>query len=301
MENVFSYLSVCYHRLPYRLLILGLVAVDLLCTVYVICELPPFTGGYNFLTDDRVVVAMRRLKLYGGFSNMFISTIWFHFNKDIISNVEVELNLLGVNLISGAAVRRCLNEISIVFLFYISTSLLYFLSSWAFWTQLTMLIIYFINSSFVFGCCGLLSCSLLQLGSFFNDFLRFNKHQDSVLKYQRISTVLEKVCHLFKLPMFLIISYSFILSLFNLYILFSSLRPNLFWTNVFLFFCVVYYQYPLLMVIRSCTELNKKVIAKLMIMKYNFQVFRYKAVTETLKIQVHLQFDAIHCMGIYDK
>ncbi|CAH1406673.1 unnamed protein product [Nezara viridula] len=112
MENVFSYLSVCYHRLPYRLLILGLVAVDLLCTVYVICELPPFTGGYNFLTDDH---------------------------------------------------------------------------------------------------------------------------------------------------------------------------------------------YPVLMVIRSCTELDKKVIAKIMTMKYNFQVFRYNVVTETHKIQVQLQFDAIHCMGIYDK
>ncbi|CAH1406670.1 unnamed protein product [Nezara viridula] len=108
MENVFSYLSVCYHRLPYRLLILGLVAVDLLCTVYVTFELPPFTGGYNFLTDDRVVVMIRGLRLHGGFINVIISIIWFHFNKDIISNVEVELNLLGVNFVNGAAVTRLL-------------------------------------------------------------------------------------------------------------------------------------------------------------------------------------------------
>ncbi|KAE8573185.1 Gustatory receptor 95a [Halyomorpha halys] len=258
MEPGFSFLSLCYHKISYRVLITAIVTLDLFCTIYSFLDLDAYPDQYSFVNEDRLLLMTTRLQIVGGLSNLIVSIIWFHFNRDIICKVEVELNLLGANLVSDASVRKCSNEIIIVFPTAITVSFLSSIFKWTTWTQLTILISFTINSAFIYGCSGLLSCSLLQLGSFYDDFMRFNKYEDSVLRCQRIYTIFEKVCHLFKLPMFLIITWSFILCVCHLYVLFKPSLPGDFWNNLIFVMYTLYFQYPIVMVIRSCNELNKK-------------------------------------------
>lgn len=262
MELGFSFLFICYNKLTCRLLIIVVAVLDLFCTTYSSLHLPPYPEMYSFLTADRLLAFMSRLQMYGGCNNLIISVIWFYINLNVIYNVEVELNFLGVSLIRDSSARKCSKEISTVFLILVALSLLNFILSWTSWKEIPMVLIYFIHSAFIYGCSGVLSCSLHQLASFYNDFMRFNKYEDSILRCQRIAAIFEKICHLFKLPMFLIISWSFLLCICDLYALFNCLLPDLFWTNVVLLSYIPYVQYPIFMVIRSCNELNKKVITK---------------------------------------
>ncbi|KAE8573187.1 Gustatory receptor 95c [Halyomorpha halys] len=258
MELGFSILFLCYHKLCYRLLIIAIAVLDLFCTVYSCLYLPPFLVEYSSIEEDRLALLMIQLQIIGGLSNVIISIIWFHFNKYTISNVEVDLSLLGLQIISDDSTKKCFKEILTVYLITMTAFSLNFMNVLSSWEHLPLLAVFVINSTFFYGCSGLLSCSILQLGSFYNDFTRFNKYEDSVLRCQRVYNVFEKICHLFKLPMFLIISWSFLLTMCDLYVLLNASIPYIFWKNVLLVFYVLYFQYPILMVIRSVNELNKK-------------------------------------------
>ncbi|KAE8573186.1 Gustatory receptor 95b [Halyomorpha halys] len=258
MELGFSVLFLCYHKLCYRLLIIALAVLDLFCTVYICLYPPPFPEEYNSFKEDRLALLLMHLQIIGGLSNVIISILWFHFNKYTICNVEVDLSLLGVHLISDDSTKKCFKELLTVYLITITAFALNFMSTSSYREHVPLLAVFVINSTFFYGCSGLLSCSLLQLGSFYNDFTRFNKYEDSVLRCQRVYNVFEKICHLFKLPMLLIISWSFLLTMCDLYVIFNPLLPDIFWMKVVLAFYLLYFQYPILMVIRSCNELNKK-------------------------------------------
>ncbi|KAE8573188.1 Gustatory receptor 95d [Halyomorpha halys] len=258
MELGFSVLFLCYRKLCYRLLIIALTILDFFCSVYCCLYPPPFTVEYSSFNEDRLALLMMELQIIGGLSNVIISIIWFHFNKYIIRDVEIDLSLLGVHLISDDSTKKCFREMLTIYIITIAGCVMNFMSTSSSWEHVPLMAVFVINSTFFYGCSCLLSCSLLQLGSFYNDFTRFNKYENSVLRYQRVYTVFEKICHLFKLPMFLIISWSFLLTVCDLYVLFNLSIPDVFWKNVLFVFDLLYFQYPVLMVIRSCNELNKK-------------------------------------------